>query len=237
MRNTHISDEDLIRSLDDEAKRAVFAHLDACGVCRERARVLEKSLGEFVRTRDAETLPGSDFARSVLLARLREESEALAPRFLWRKLAMGTAVVALLITLIPVVFERMASADARPRSGITPGEVRPITLAEVCRSQEAQVIVRDIPQEIRAAVFTAYGMKPDVGQFEIDYLITPDLGGADSVRNMWPQPYSTAWNARVKDRLEQRLHQMVCNGQMDLPTAQRELAADWIGAYRKYLGK
>jgi hypothetical protein len=38
----------------------------------------------------------------------------------------------------------------------------------------------------------------------------------------------------VKDELEERLHQMVCSGDLDLPTAQREIASDWIAAYKKY---
>jgi hypothetical protein len=34
--------------------------------------------------------------------------------------------------------------------------------------------------------------------------------------------------------LEDRLRQMVCDGQMDLATAQREIAINWIEAYKKY---
>jgi len=234
MRNPHLADEDLVRSLDKESSPAVLAHLNTCPLCRERARLLQNTLEHFVELRASQRLPPADFARSALRASLENEPET-AP--LWRKLTMAAAGVALVIALLPIVFERSASAGARPRAAITPGEVRPISLEEVCRSRDAKVVVQGIPKEIQNAVFTAYGMKPDAGRFEVDYLITPDLGGADSVRNMWPQPYSTTWNARVKDKLEQRLHQMVCNGQMDLPTAQRELAADWIGAYRKYLGR
>ena len=70
----------------------------------------------------------------------------------------------------------------------------------------------------------------------MDYLITPDLGGTESIRNLWPQPYSARWNARVKDQLETRLHQLVCEGKLDLATAQHDISSDWIGAYRKYVG-
>ena len=42
------------------------------------------------------------------------------------------------------------------------------------------------------------------------------------------------WNAHIKDQLEDRLHQMVCRGDVDLATAQRDISADWIAAYRKY---
>jgi hypothetical protein len=42
------------------------------------------------------------------------------------------------------------------------------------------------------------------------------------------------WNARVKDELEDRLRQMVCDGSLDLTEAQREIATNWIAAYKKY---
>jgi hypothetical protein len=75
----------------------------------------------------------------------------------------------------------------------------------------------------------------DPKSYEVDYLITPALGGADDVGNLWPQSYSaTVWNARVKDALEDRLHELVCSGELDLPTAQREISRDWIEAYKKY---
>jgi hypothetical protein len=60
-------------------------------------------------------------------------------------------------------------------------------------------------------------------------------GGATDIRNLWPEPnYDTAWNAHVKDQLEERLHEMVCRGDVDLATAQQDISKDWIAAYRKY---
>jgi hypothetical protein len=37
----------------------------------------------------------------------------------------------------------------------------------------------------------------------------------------------------VKDALERRLHELVCAGQLDLKTAQSEIASNWIEAYNK----
>lgn len=75
----------------------------------------------------------------------------------------------------------------------------------------------------------------DPKAYEVDYLITPALGGADDIGNLWPQSYSaTIWNAHVKDALEDRLHELVCRGDVDLTTAQREISRDWISAYKKY---
>jgi hypothetical protein len=34
--------------------------------------------------------------------------------------------------------------------------------------------------------------------------------------------------------LEDRLREMVCNGSLDLAAAQREIAENWITAYKKY---
>jgi hypothetical protein len=36
-------------------------------------------------------------------------------------------------------------------------------------------------------------------------------------------------------RFQRKLHQLVCAGQLDLKTAQREIASDWIEAYKKYV--
>jgi hypothetical protein len=41
-------------------------------------------------------------------------------------------------------------------------------------------------------------------------------------------------NAHVKDTLKERLHQLVCSGRLDLSTAQRDIATDWIAAFKKY---
>ncbi len=52
------------------------------------------------------------------------------------------------------------------------------------------------------------------------------------------QPSCTGnWNAHIKDKLENKLHADVCAGQVDLKTAQREIAGDWIAAYKKYVGQ
>jgi hypothetical protein len=41
----------------------------------------------------------------------------------------------------------------------------------------------------------------------------------------------------VKDVLERKLHKLVCTGQLDLKTAQSEIALNWIEAYQRYVAK
>jgi hypothetical protein len=61
------------------------------------------------------------------------------------------------------------------------------------------------------------------------------LGGSDDIHNLWPHSYgNTEWNAGVKDALEDRWRDLVCQGKVDLSMAQREIATNWIDAYKKY---
>jgi hypothetical protein len=92
-----------------------------------------------------------------------------------------------------------------------------------------------IPLAFGEKVFQAYGIRtPKTRAYELDYLIPPELGGSADIRNFWPQPYAPEWNARLKDALEDRLHDLLCAGEITLATAQREIATDWIAAYKKY---
>jgi hypothetical protein len=60
-------------------------------------------------------------------------------------------------------------------------------------------------------------------------------GGAPrDERNLWPQHWAEPWGAKTKDRLELKLHKLVCSDKVPLVQAQRDIAADWIAAYQKY---
>lgn len=112
-----------------------------------------------------------------------------------------------------------------------------VSLSEVC-SVDGGDVITPVSKEEEAEVFSEYGISNGpVGDYEVDYLITPDLGGADDVRNLWPEPHRTSrWNSYAKDQLEDRLHRLVCGGKLTLADAQREISQNWIVAYRKYLG-
>jgi hypothetical protein len=71
---------------------------------------------------------------------------------------------------------------------------------------------------------------------EVDHLISLELGGSNAIRNLWPEPYVGRWGARTKDVLENRLHDLVCEGRLALRSAQRQEASDWVAAYRRYVG-
>jgi hypothetical protein len=127
--------------------------------------------------------------------------------------------------------------DAVPKPDLTPGAALPLLAGDVCDAIAQRHSVPHVPRSLRIQVFEAYGIKDPVpGAYEVDYLITPGLGGAAELKNLWPEPYfNIEWNARVKDALEERLKTMVCRGDVHLKTAQRDIATDWIAAYKKYV--
>jgi hypothetical protein len=121
-----------------------------------------------------------------------------------------------------------------PNAALTPGAAILETRNQVCSGPVPNN--RTVPASLQRQVFAEYGIaSSQTRAYEVDYLITPALGGADDIHNLWPQSYSeTVWNAGVKDALEDRLHSLVCQGQVDLATAQRDISMDWIAAYKKY---
>ena len=67
---------------------------------------------------------------------------------------------------------------------------------------------------------------------ELDHIISLELGGADTVDNLWPQcgPAKVALSKRFfkqKDAVENFLAREVKAGRMDLSDAQRGIAEDW----------
>jgi hypothetical protein len=123
---------------------------------------------------------------------------------------------------------------AVPNPSLTPGATVLVSRGEVCKQSNTKN--KAVPLALRRRVFDEYGIQAaEPSAYEVDYLITPALGGADDIHNLWPQSFTaTVWNAHVKDELEDRLRELVCDGQLDLATAQREIAANWVEAYKKY---
>jgi len=129
------------------------------------------------------------------------------------------------------------NAPIRPDSRLTPGATLPVTADDICVSGYSSR-VRDVPSSVKREAYLEYGITEHApGDYEIDHLISLELGGSNSLKNLWPQSYrTTPWNAHVKDAVENRLHEMVCAHEIDLATAQHKIATDWIAAYKKYIG-
>jgi hypothetical protein len=123
-----------------------------------------------------------------------------------------------------------------PDAKLTPGAILNTANKETVCVVGYTKTVRDVPVSVKRKVFANYGIDPTSSKFEIDHLISLELGGSNDIKNLWPQSYlTTPYNAHMKDRLENLLHRMVCSGQISLSQAQSEISTNWIGAYNKYI--
>jgi hypothetical protein len=110
-----------------------------------------------------------------------------------------------------------------PDSTLTPGGVRTTDVGEICShgTRELRSWSRDRDDFIMREYGLPPGPHPD---YEVDHLIPFGIGGADDDRNLWPEPRRSIepqWNAETKDRLEQRMRELICSGQLDVREAQR----------------
>jgi hypothetical protein len=261
--DVHISDPELLLMVDGELSTRrtaqVRAHLAACWTCRARMAEIESTILDFARAyRDS---PGADLPpiagpRALLSAQLAELSSkpsvksrmwfgsfpsamrvvavcmalsiaALIGRFVWRHVTSRGREVDI------ASLERGVLPDHR----LTPGVTRAATIDDLCLTAHEEV-VGQVTVSLRKEALAEYGIaNARASDYEIDYLIAPGLGGAEDIHNLWPQPYTAqTWNAYAKDALEERLHQLVCGRELDLAVAQRDIANDWIAAYKKYFG-
>jgi len=163
-----------------------------------------------------------------------------------RMSVVGAAVIAVLALTIP-----SAEAASTPPAGFLPNAKRTpgatngaVTQATIYRT----ICVRGYTTRIRPPESYTYALKRNqlasgyayhgimsTSFYEEDHLIALELGGAPrDPKNLWPEPYAGPYGAHVKDKLENRLHVLVCNGSMALRTAQHLIATNWYAAYLRY---
>lgn len=75
-------------------------------------------------------------------------------------------------------------------------------------------------------------------EFELDHKLPIELGGHPrNPMNLWLQSWDGADGAHAKDKLENRLHRLVCAGKMPLGEAQTCIWDDWKACAAKYPGR
>lgn len=105
-----------------------------------------------------------------------------------------------------------------------------MTAARLCAKGFRTGSVRRVTETQKRAACAAYGVpvsKCDGRHYEIDHLVSLELGGSNDSKNLWPQPYFPKPGAKEKDTVENALHRQVCSGKTTLAAAQRAIATDW----------
>jgi hypothetical protein len=126
-----------------------------------------------------------------------------------------------------------------PDRRCSPGAIsRGLSRAVLCSPGFHTSSVRNVPESEKHLVEIEYGLAPKgYGRTrEIDHIVPLELGGANDIANLYPEPGSGPANYRFKDRLENRLHGLVCSGAMRLGVAQRTIARNWRVLYLRVFG-
>jgi hypothetical protein len=160
--------------------------------------------------------------------------------------ANALAAIALIASLsgVPALADDSTCPDPnaaiRPDTKLTPGEAQPRSICDkeqVCEFGYSKKH-RYVRGEMKHRAFDRYAIPYDTTHYEVDHLISVALCGTNNIGNLWPESRCVlSCNAQDKDSLERRLHDLVCDGTIDLETAQHDMATDWVAAYQKYVGK
>jgi hypothetical protein len=114
-----------------------------------------------------------------------------------------------------------------------------LSKAVICSPGFSTSTIRDVPQSEKFAVEREYGKAATYygRSVEIDHIVPLELGGSNSIANLYFEPGSGKANYHAKDKLENKLHDMVCNGSISLRRAQQQIASNWKTLYRNVFGR
>lgn len=119
----------------------------------------------------------------------------------------------------------------------TPGAIFPnATASQICVSGYSKS-VRNVPVSVKNQAYAEYGITHhQTGEYEVDHLISLELGGSNDLANLWPEAASPHPGFHEKDQVENYLHDQVCSGKISLKNAQSEIANNWLDVYRQMGG-
>jgi hypothetical protein len=120
----------------------------------------------------------------------------------------------------------------------TPGDIIPTATKDVICVSGYSSSVRNVPTSEKNQVYAEYGITSrSTGQYEVDHLVSLELGGSNDISNLWPEAADPQPGFHQKDQVENYLHDQVCSGAIPLETAQREIATNWLAVYNQMPGK
>ena len=121
----------------------------------------------------------------------------------------------------------LAGDNLLPDRTLTPGRV-------ARNGQDRNGVTEEMERHIFSLYHIPWRRRPE---FKIDHLIPTELGGADSIDNLWPQSLSSLpYNSVRKELLTRYLLTLIASGEMTLTQAQREIREDWISCFVDHLG-
>ena len=123
--------------------------------------------------------------------------------------------------------------DARGQESLLPNPK--LTPGRIAKSEKDR---RGVTLEMEQKVFARYRLPwSRRAAYKIDHLIPLELGGADTIDNLWPQRLGARpYGPDRKELLTEVLLQRIARKQITLEQAQEQIANDWIDAFIDHLG-
>ncbi len=141
-----------------------------------------------------------------------------------------------------------SESSGLPNIKLTPGAINPAVTQSTIRST---ICVSGWTATVRPPVtytnqlkynqlHSGYNLNGDMNMkdYEEDHIVPLEVGGnPSSPLNLFPEPRNIRLGSYVKDQLENRIHQLVCSGQISLNTGRSVFLTNWEKGYQKYIGQ
>jgi hypothetical protein len=114
-----------------------------------------------------------------------------------------------------------------PNSKLTPGRIAQ-------SDKDRGGVSVEMEQKVFARYRLPWSRRP---AYKIDHLIPVELGGADTIDNLWPQRLKARpYGPDRKELLAEVLLHRIARKQITLEQAQEQIRTDWIDAFIDHLG-
>ena len=162
---------------------------------------------------------------------------------------MPLPILLILTLLAPFQMPASSATDLTnflPILAVTPGAVNPAVTqsnigSTICTSGYTKTIrpsssyTTSLKIKQLTGTYKRYGSS-NTSLFEEDHLIPLEIGGnPTSEKNLWAEYWDGTWGAYTKDKLENKIHSLVCSGALSLSQGQAIFASNWISGYNTYV--
>ena len=113
--------------------------------------------------------------------------------------------------------------------------IRTIDVYSICNTKTSTI--RNVSEIVKKVVYKRDGVifTSGSGLYEVDHRVALTDGGSNDITNLMIQPFFGKCNAHDKDKLEVKLHTLICKGKIDVIFAQELLYNNWIKGYKLYV--
>ena len=137
------------------------------------------------------------------------------------------------LSLAIIVITATLAATGRSQERLVPNPK--LTPGRVARTEKERA---GITLQLEQKVFARYRLPWERRiQFKIDRLIPAELGGADTLDNLWPQSVrARPYGSDRKELLTEVLLKKIREGKLTVAQAQEAISRDWIDAFVDHVG-